>query len=268
MTTAILAGINVNIIAAALLFAATAAVLWAIVHIAFFRGRKREGTARKGERNFAHCELNEIMGYDFIQQKTSPAAGRPAPATTPAVQDTDDPAAVKIIGTTGRDAHDDDDGPVRPREEVIREREQQKKDKEMAEKASEEGKTEITQDEMYLLMEMEWPESEPVRDEDHDPGTTADFHGPDEDEFFGDEDVAGDTPDGGLSDEEKHDNALARAPEHPEQYDNQMEESYNIIEDIFTGAREMTDEELREKRKLEQMIEQTAAKEKEEGQKQ
>ena len=43
MTTIILAGINVNIIAAALLFVATAAVLWAIVYIAFFRGRKREG---------------------------------------------------------------------------------------------------------------------------------------------------------------------------------------------------------------------------------
>ncbi len=64
-----------EILIAAALAVLSAAALWAMLHI--LSRRRREGSAdggkdkgKKKAGSFAHCELNDIMGYDFIQVRT------------------------------------------------------------------------------------------------------------------------------------------------------------------------------------------------------
>lgn len=146
--------LDVNMVIAILMGAATVVVLALLIYFTFFL--KKKGNAQEPEKtkpvmgdSFEHCELNEIMGYDFIQIKTPVRTATDIVKDEKPIQKTFEQSQgigmqERQVSTTGAKEKGYEDEPIPTKEEQQKNREQEKKNEEFERRAEEEQMVETT----------------------------------------------------------------------------------------------------------------------------
>lgn len=163
--------IDYNKFLAAAMMLATVVVLAVIVYFVFHAKAKNKAApkqtdaagddqARIAAKPYAHCELNDIMGYDFIQVQTpvapvelKPAEKKPDFAHSEGIGMTN-----REIGTTGARPPGFDDEPVPTKQQQEMNREQERKNRELERKAEQEMMTKVDSETIQMFGNPEWSE--------------------------------------------------------------------------------------------------------------
>lgn len=170
-----------NPVIATILVVITILIIRAIYYLAFVKDRRAEKKENAGPKKkdggFAHCELNDIMGYDFIQVITTGGQKETedvAPAEPKTFADSKGIGVTERMGTTGRDGYDFEGEKPVDIETHRRNREIEKQNEELANRAREEGKAEISNEMMERIASIsngDWPDNtliDPGRDNEMD----------------------------------------------------------------------------------------------------
>ena len=222
-------------------------VLTIIASLALRSRNKKEKTVKASESDFTHCELNDIMGYEFIQIRNmkGPSGGRAMPTLEDlAAQDTEREAtALRTVGDRSEEKDEEyyQEKWKKARELANKEKQQQEKEEE-----EEEEKVFLSNDQMAILSQ-DWPENVHSKDDEDLLNQMYPDWGEAEYDMNDYEEQADDMPDG--------------EPQQPDEYDEIMRSTYEkmdqmdkIYETMFNLSKE-DEEKLRKANSL--MMEET-----------
>ena len=235
-----LKNIDLNKLAAIGLLLLTTAVIAAIVYFVAFARKKKNSVPEKDKPvkgknsqngGFSHCELNDIMGYEFIQVK-NPVFAVNEIKKAPVQEDYSKSQGIgmtdRTVSTTGAKAAVYEDEPVPSKEQQEKNREMERMNKESEQLAKEsETTTVLTQEESAMLgMYDSWAETEEEAEEKHRLNEliydkVTNYDGIPEDEEA-DAEI--------LEDEQA--NALASKPQEPELYQDNQQKMLEAIDAI------------------------------------
>lgn len=253
--------IDANLVAAIMIAVFTVGVLSLLVYFFKFskRGEHEPETQRPKPKkgSYGYCELNDIMGYDFVQIKTpeltvsdliesKPAEGKQVKrySDSQAIGMTDRP-----VSTTGARPQGYDDEPDITSDQKKKIEEQKKKDAEATPAAPEEHKTEVTEEFITAIgaaENAEWPEiNEVIKHRNAfenmlNDGKLDDMIGDDEEDY---NDYDGEPSETG--------NNLASPPQEKDLYIENLNKMREMTEEISASFRDSISEE--QERKLSEM---------------
>lgn len=237
MLKGLIYGNTLNIAIAVVMVIMTLLVMRMIYYMVFIKDKrsqeKDEPTPKKKRKEFNHCELNDIMGYDFIQIKTIPKENEKTKEENERPRSFADSKGIgmtteRIVGTTGRDSYTINDEPIPDKQT----REIEKQNEELAQKAREEGMTEISNDQMaaiYSFGDGEWADNTQIETDRDEMMNRMLENIPPEDfaNGFDEENVP-------EPEELRMEESLAEKPQEPEKYDDIMEQSYEMQEKMMS----------------------------------
>lgn len=253
LTINIKQNLDANLVAAILFAVLSVGVLALLVYFVKFskRGNPKPETQRPKPKkgSYGYCELNDIMGYDFVQIKTpeltvsnliksKPAEGKPVKrySDSQAIGMTDRP-----VSTTGARPQGYDDEPDITTDQKKKIEEQKKKDAEATPAALEEHRTEVTEEFITAIgaaENAEWPEINQVIKRRN--AFESMLNDGKLDDMIGDDDEDYDDYDGEPS---ETGNNLASAPQEKDLYNENLGKMREIAEEISETIRDSISDE-------------------------
>ena len=238
--------LDLNLAAAIILAVATVFVMALLVYFLIFANKDKakpgQNPSKSKNNGYGHCDLNDIMGYDFVQVKT-PQLAVPQPVVNEKTQRFTDSQGIGMtdrpVSTTGAKPKGYDDEPEITPEQQKKNAEQQKKNEEFERRAREEQKTEVTEEFIAAIGAAEnapWPEYNETIER------RKAFENMLNDGKF--DDMLDENYDEDENEDESFEsgNNLASEPQEATLYNDNLNQMYDMIEEIKEASNKFTDE--------------------------